>query len=81
MRPERTFAPYATPDELAKGRRKTVLTLFLAVGAAVLAVVARTVVHDDRLATVYAVAAVVWTGIALGEATRWASTGEFEAVD
>lgn len=81
MSQKRTFSPYATPEELAKGKRKTLLTLLLVVGAAVLAVVAHRVVQDDRLVTAYAAAAIVWAAIAIGEAVRWSSTGEFERAD
>ena len=80
-RQQRPFAPYATPDELAKGKRKTILTLLLAVGAALLAVVARSVVEDERLATVYVAAAILWILSGLGEALRWSNTGEFEPAD
>lgn len=81
MRQQRPFAPYATPDELAKGKRKTILTLVLAIGAALLAVVAQSAVGDQRLATVYVAAAIIWILSGLGEALRWSNTGEFESAD
>lgn len=81
MRDQRPFPPYATPDKLAKGKRKTILTLFLAVGAALLAAVAQSVVDDQRLATVYVAASILWTLVGLGEALRWSNTGEFERVE
>lgn len=81
MRQQRPFAPYATPHELAKGKRKTILTLLLAIGAALLAIVAQSVVDDRRLATVYVAAAILWTLGSLGEALRWSNTGGFEPAD
>jgi hypothetical protein len=81
MPQKRPFPPYSTPAELAKGKRKTVLTLALAVGAVLLAIVARRVVEDDRLVTAYAAAAILWSAVALGEAVRWAHTGDLGPVD
>jgi|GEM_PF-3981725 len=78
---QRPFAPYDTPRELAKGKRKTILTLLLAVGAALLAIVAQSVVDDQRLATVYVAAAILWILSGLGEALRWSNTAEFEPAD
>lgn len=75
------FAPYATPHELAQGKRKTLVSLALAVAATVLGVVALRTVHDERLVTAYGAAGVIWFVVALAEAVRWSNTGEFERAD
>lgn len=81
MSQKNPFAPYASPAELSRGRRKTVLMLILTVAAVVLAVVARRVVGDDRLVLTYAAAGVIWFVAAMAEAVRWSSTGEFEPAE
>lgn len=75
------FAPYASPQELSQGRRKTLLSLGLAVLATVLGVVALRTVHDDRLVTAYVAAGLIWFTVALAEAVRWSNTGEFEPAE
>lgn len=72
------FGPYDTAEELARGKRRLLVSLLLAVGAAVLGVVALRAVGDDRLVTVYAGAAVIWFVSALGEAVRWSNTTQLE---
>lgn len=75
------FAPYASPQELAQGKRKAALSLLLALAAVALAVVALRTVGDERLVTAYAAAGVIWFATALAEAVRWSNTGEFERAD
>lgn len=75
------FAPYSSPEELAQGRRKTALSLLLALGAVALAVLALRTVGDENLVTAYVGAGVIWFVVALAEAVRWSNTGEFERAD
>jgi hypothetical protein len=75
------FAPYGTPAELAKGKRRVVLSLVVAVGAIALAVVASRTVDDHRLVTLYLVAGALHFGACLAAAVRWSRTPEFEAGD
>ncbi len=75
------FEPYASPEELAQGKRKTALSLLLALAAVALAVVALRTVGDERLITAYVAAGVIWSVAALAEAVRWSNTGEFERAD
>lgn len=81
MRRQRPFPPYSTKAELARGKRKTIVTMLLAVAAAVLAAVARSVVDDQRLTTLYVAAAVLWILSGIGEAVRWSNTRELEHAD
>lgn len=80
-RTTRPFGPYASADELAKGRRKMLLALALAVGAVVLGVVAQRTVGDGRLVTLYLAGGGVWFLSALAEAVRWSSTRGLGAAD
>ena len=75
------FPPYSSAEELAQGKRKTALSLLLALGAVALAVVALRTVGDERLVTAYAGAGVIWFVVALAEAVRWWNTGELERVE
>ena len=75
------FAPYASPEELAQGERKTALSLVLALAATALAVLAVRTVDDERLVTAYVAAGVIWFVVAMAEAVRWSNTGEFERVE
>jgi hypothetical protein len=77
MTPTR-FGPYKTPAELAKGRRKTILSLAVALVAVVLAVVASRTVADGRLVTVYLVAGVMHFCACVAAAVRWSRTPEFD---
>ncbi len=78
MRSKQPFPPYSTPQELTKGKRTLALTLVIAVGAALLGIVAQRAVGDDRLVTAYTAAAIIWALAAVGEAVRWSRTGELE---
>lgn len=77
----RPFGPYTSPDELAKGRRKMLLSLALAVSAVVLGVVAQRTVADGRLVTAYLAAGLIWFVSALAEAVRWSNTRELEPAE
>ena len=77
MTPTR-FGPYRTPAELAKGRRKTILSLVVALAAVVLAVVASRTVADGRLVTVYLVAGIMHFVSCVAAAVRWSRTPEFD---
>lgn len=70
------FAPFQTRDELAKGKRKVLLSLAVAVVATVLGVLAVRAVGDPRLATAYLAAAALHFGAGLGPAIRWSRTPE-----
>jgi hypothetical protein len=73
------FGPYPTPAELAKGRRKTIVSLVVAVAAVALAVVASRTVADGRLVTVYLVAGGMHFGACVAAAVRWSRTPEFDS--
>lgn len=74
------FAPYRTADELARGRRQTVLYLAVTVAAVVLAIVAHRYVGDPRLTRVYLLAAGLHLLGAVGPAIRWSRTPDLERV-
>jgi len=72
------FGPYATRVELAKGKRKTIVSLVVAVLATTLSVVASRTVDDGRLVTVYLVAAGMHFAASLAAAVRWSRTPDFD---
>ena len=74
------FGPYATPSELAKGQRKVVISLLVAVGAVLLSVVASRTVDDGRLVLVYLVAGGLHFAAALSASVRWSRTPDFDAL-
>lgn len=74
------FGPYATPDELARGKRKTIVSLAVAVIAVALSVVAGRTVDDTRLVTVYLLAGALHLAACLAAAVRWSRTPDFDAV-
>jgi hypothetical protein len=74
------FGPYATPAELEKGRRKTILSLVIAVAAVALAVVASRTMADGRLVTIYLVAGGMHFCACVAAAVRWSRTPEFDSV-
>jgi hypothetical protein len=71
------FGPYATPEELAKGKRKAMLSLFVAVVAVAGFVVAARTVADGRLMTVYLVAAALHFAASVSASVRWSRTPDF----
>lgn len=75
------FGPYATPEELARGKRRAVVNLLVAAVAASLAVVAHRAVGDPRLVQTYLVAAALFLGAGVGPLVRVTRTGAFERVD
>jgi len=75
------FGPYATQEELAKGKRRAVVNLLVAAVALSLAVVADRAVGDDRLVHTYLLAGGLYLVAGLGPALRVSRTGEFERVD
>jgi hypothetical protein len=75
------FAPYATPEELARGRRRAALMLVVGAAALVLAIVARRYVDDVRLVRTYLLAGGLHLVAAIGPIVRISRTGEFEPVD
>lgn len=75
------FGPYSTPAELAKGKRKAVLSLLVAIGAVVLSVVASRTVTDERLVVVYLLAGALHFAAAIGASVRWSRTPDFPTAD
>jgi hypothetical protein len=75
------FGPYPTPAELAKGKRKALLGLAVAVAAVVLSVVASRTVADERLVVVYLLAGALHFGSSLSASVRWSRTPDFDAAD
>jgi hypothetical protein len=73
------FAPYPTRVELAKGKRRTIVYLVVAVLAVILSVVASRTVDDGRLVTVYLVAAGMHLAASVAAAVRWSRTRDFDA--
>ena len=71
------FGPYATPDELAKGKRRTLVSLVVAVMAVSLSVLASRTVDDQRLIAVYLVAGALHFAAGLAAAVRWSRTPAF----
>jgi hypothetical protein len=72
------FGPYATPSELAKGKRKTILSLVVALFAVALSIIASRTVSDGRLVTVYLVAGAMHFGACVAAAVRWSRTPDFD---
>jgi hypothetical protein len=75
-----TFGPYSTPAELAKGKRKAIVSLLVAVGAVLLSVVASRTVDDPRLVVVYLLAGGLHFAAAVSASVRWSRTPDFDAV-
>jgi len=72
------LGPYATRDELAKGRRTAIWSIAVAVVAVGLAVLASRTVEDQRLVTVYLLAGALHFVAALGPSIRWSRTPDFD---
>jgi hypothetical protein len=75
------FRPYATRDELARGRRRFLLNVLVSLAASGLALVAHRTVGDPRMVELYVVAAVLYLVSSLGPAIRWSNTPAFDAAD
>lgn len=75
------FAPYPTPHELARGKRKALVSLVVAVVAIALSVVASRTVADGRLVTVYLLAGGLHFAACLAAAVRWSRTPDFDTAD
>lgn len=73
------FGPYPTPAELAKGKRKALVSLVVALGAVVLSVVASRTVADERLVVVYLLAGALHFATSVGASVRWSRTPDFDA--
>lgn len=74
------FGPYPTPAELAKGKRKAIVSLVVAVAAALLSVLASRTVDDGRLVVVYLVAGGLHFAACIAASVRWSRTPDFDAV-
>ena len=79
--PPNPFGPYATREELLKGKRKAVLSLVVAVLAVALAIVASRAAGDPRLMVVYLLAGGMHFAASVAASIRWSRTPEFDAVD
>lgn len=75
------FGPYPTPAELARGKRKAVVSLLVALGAVVLSVVASRTVADERLVVVYLLAGALHLAASVSASVRWSRTPDFDAAD
>ena len=80
MTPQR-FGPYSTRDELLKGKRKTVLSLAVALLAVTLAVIASRSVDEPRLVVVDLVAGGMHFAASVAASVRWSRTPEFDRLD
>jgi hypoxanthine-guanine phosphoribosyltransferase len=75
------FGPYATREELLKGKRKAVLSLAIAVSAVALAILASRTVEDSRLVVVYLLAGGMHFAASVAASIRWSRTPEFDRAD
>ena len=74
------LGPYATPEDLVRGKRRFAISLAVAAAAFVLAIVADRVVGDAQLVRVYLVAGGLHLVAAIGLAVRISRTGELERI-
>jgi hypothetical protein len=72
-----TFGPFETRHELARGKRRTITYLVIAVLAVVLSVVASRTTGDGNLVVVYLVAGAMHLGASIAAAVRWSRTRAF----
>lgn len=72
-----TFGPFETRQELAKGKRRTIASLVVAVLATVLSVVASRTTGDGNLVVVYVAAAGMHLAASIAAAVRWSRTRAF----
>lgn len=75
------FGPYASPEELARGKRRALVNLVVAAVAFTLSLVAHGMVGDDRLVMTYLLAGSLFLANAAGALLRAGRTGELERVD
>jgi hypothetical protein len=75
------LGPYTSPEELARGKRRAVVHLLVAVVALSLAVVASRAVADERLTQTYLLAGGLYLLAGLGPVIRISRTPEFERAD
>ena len=75
------FGPYDSPSELARGKRKALVSLAVTVAAVLLSVVASRTVDDARLVAVYLVAGAMHLAACVSASVRWSRTPDFETVD
>jgi hypothetical protein len=75
------LGPYATPEELSRGRRRAAVHLAIAVAALCLALVADRAVGDPRLVQTYLLAAILFLLTGLGPVIRISRTQEPEPAD
>jgi hypothetical protein len=75
------FGPYPTPTDLAKGKRKAVVSLLVALGAVVLSVVASRTVSDERLVVVYLAAGALHFAASVSASVRWSRTPDFDTAE
>jgi hypothetical protein len=75
------LGPYLTRAELAKGKRKAIVGLVVAVAATGLAVVASRTVDDHGLVVVYLAAGALHFVAAVGASIRWSRTPAFRGSD
>jgi len=75
------FGPYGSPGELARGKRKALVSLAVTVAAVLLSVVASRTVDDPRLVAVYLVAGAMHLAACVSASVRWSRTPDFETVD
>lgn len=80
-RKQEPFAPYGTPEELARAKRRAARFLVIAAAALVLALVVERYVGDVRLQRIYLLAGVLHLLAAVGPIVRISRTGEFERTD
>jgi hypothetical protein len=71
------FGPYATRDELAKGKRRTIVNLLVALFAVALSIVASRLVSDGRLVALYLAAGGLHFAACVAAAVRWSRTPDF----
>ncbi|HWI42250.1 MAG TPA: hypothetical protein VNS81_01420 [Nocardioides sp.] len=75
------FGPYATPEELALGKRRVLVNLLVGAVALALSVVAHRTIGDHRLVSTYLLGGGLFLASGIGHLLRVTRTGEFERVD
>jgi hypothetical protein len=74
------FGPYPTPEELARGKRKVLVSLTVTVCAVALSALASRTTDDGRLVIVYLAAAALHLAAGLAASIRWSRTPDFGTV-
>ena len=75
------LGPYATPEELSRGRRRAAVHLAIAVVALGLAILADRAIGDNRLVQTYLLAGGLYLLAGLGPVIRMSRTPELEPAD